>query len=417
MSDGVHNLKVMLHERLAAMAREVSELFDGMIALHEREMRVLKQRNMRQQHILDSMLKPRVVLHRTDIQILSHLQEEIDSLMDLGRTTEPPHIKEEQEELSIKLEQGELQEFTYTSLTVKCEDEENKPPASHLRAPEEQNVAGNDCLRSDPQPHRHSDTVNVEKDMKTDKDDLMVSSPSLDRNSGHFQSDNGAQTQKSSDTDDSHEWSPEPQSGGHESHGRNNESVNEEVIFECPRCLKTFLRKGQTPANHSKRKDLTCKSCSVSKRQRKSHRKVHTGKSFTCEVCEKGFTREDNLNTHMLIHKGERPHPCTVCNKSFKEAGHLKAHVRIHTGEKPFSCSVCKKCFTHRATRNRHERNHSGERPYSCSECRAEFKQRAHYHSHLRVHSRERPYNCPVCNKTYSRNSHVTSHMKVHDGK
>ncbi|XP_020791562.2 gastrula zinc finger protein XlCGF57.1-like [Boleophthalmus pectinirostris] len=417
MSDDVHYLKAKLNERLAAMAREVSELFDGLVALHEREMQVLKLRNMRQQQILDSVLKPRVILHRADpIQIVSHRKGEVGSQLDVGITTELPHIKEEHEELFIKMEQEEFTEFPYSS--VKSE-EDNKPVFQlHLSPPDIQDF----CLRSDSQ--LHLETVKMEKsfdlkDMEESQDDLSVAH----RSSLHFQSDNDAQTQNSSDTDDSHEWDQESHSDGHKSkNGGINEVVNDdEIVFECYKCLKTFLRKGvkHTLENDSKGKGLTCSACSVvSRRQGKCPRKVHSGrKPIICEVCEKGFTREDNLNTHMLIHKGERPHTCTVCNKSFTEAGHLKTHIRIHTGEKPFSCSLCRKCFTHRATRDRHERSHSGKRPYSCSECGTEFKQKAHYLSHLQVHSRERPYSCPVCNKNYKRNSHVTSHMKVHTRK
>ncbi|KAK7915418.1 hypothetical protein WMY93_011179 [Mugilogobius chulae] len=266
------------------MARDISELFDGMVALHEREIRVLKQRNMRQQHILESVLKPRVVLCRTDLQIPSG----VDCQLDQETATEP--IKEEQEQLSIKQEPEDLQEFTY-NLTVKSEDEQL--PVLYLSSPEEHNFEGND--RSDDSPHLHSDTDKMENfDLKDLKEKHSPGS------SGHFQSD--TQTQSSSDTDDS-EWAPEIHSGRQ----NKDKSVNdEEIIFECSECLKTILRKGlsvkHAQGNSSKTKPLTCFACSVKSTGKTG--KVRTGKKpFACKVCRKGFTREDNLNTHMLIHK------------------------------------------------------------------------------------------------------------------
>lgn len=448
--DEVLDFKALLNQKLAAMAQEVSELFDRMIVQHEREKRTLTQRNTRQQQLLDSLMKkPRVVLRRSDSQLLSHCRVEIDPQLD--KETESPDIKEEQEELSIKQEQEEFQESIQPPvLLVKNEDEEDKPIAENPSSPKKNSTGGPHCLRSAKQTHLLSKSVKLTensldlKDGTENTDDLSNSSAGLESISEHIQSDSEAQTQVSSDTEDSDEWSPEPQQGQvrkrvvlksrfgkrfknksslDSSTRRQNKSVNNEgseVIFECSQCHKTFLRK-TCSVKHPPDSTTRCSACSTRLKQGNSvrHLTVHRRKkSFVCKICRKSFTRPDNLSSHMLIHTGERPHSCTVCKKSFIEPGHLKAHTRIHTGEKPFNCSVCKKSFTHRATRDRHEKNHQGKRPFSCSECGAQFKQHSHYLSHLVVHSGERPFSCPVCKKTYTRNSHVTSHMmKVHKKK
>lgn len=441
MSD-VRDFKALLNEKLAAMALDISELFDRMIEQHDREMRVLKQRNTRQQQLLDSVLKPRVVLRKSDIQTLSHCRVELGPRLNKG--TEPPQIKEEKEELSIKQEQEEPPESTHTP--VKSEDEVTKPTAIHPNSAQKHSTDGRQCLRSDKPTSPHSDDVKhtdnaCDSEAVTETiDDPSTSSPGLDSISGHILSDSAAQDQSSSDTEDSDEWSPETQPGQalkravlksrfgkslktkgslDSSTRKQNKCVSDEgseVIFECAQCRKTFLRK-TCSGKHASGSTTYCSKCSNRLKQGNSVRrmKIHGQKKrFICLICKKGFTRTDNLSSHMLIHKGERPYSCTVCKKSFKERGHLKAHIRIHTGEKPFSCAACKKCFRHRATRDRHERNHEEKRPFSCSECGAEFKQKAHYMSHLVVHSGERPFSCSVCKKTYTRNSHVTSHMKVH---
>merc|ERR1712204_130984 len=53
-------------------------------------------------------------------------------------------------------------------------------------------------------------------------------------------------------------------------------------------------------------------------------------------TCGGGWKRKEedatshSLNTHMLVHFGEKPHKCTQCNKSFNVASSLQTHVVVH---------------------------------------------------------------------------------------
>lgn len=40
-------------------------------------------------------------------------------------------------------------------------------------------------------------------------------------------------------------------------------------------------------------------------------------KPFHCDVCNKDFSREDKLQTHMKLHTKENLYTCEVCNKQF----------------------------------------------------------------------------------------------------
>jgi len=53
---------------------------------------------------------------------------------------------------------------------------------------------------------------------------------------------------------------------------------------------------------------------------------------FVCPVCNLKVRYKSGLQTHMLIHTGERPFICTVCGKTFKRRYHLKTHFVTHTG-------------------------------------------------------------------------------------
>jgi KRAB domain-containing zinc finger protein len=48
------------------------------------------------------------------------------------------------------------------------------------------------------------------------------------------------------------------------------------------------------------------------------HLKTHTDdKTYKCDVCGKGFSKNCNLQTHIRIHIGDKPYKCDVCGKGF----------------------------------------------------------------------------------------------------
>ena len=62
---------------------------------------------------------------------------------------------------------------------------------------------------------------------------------------------------------------------------------------------------------------------------------THTDyKSYKCDICDKAFIQQGNLQTHRLIHTDDQPYACDVCGKSFNHIGNLRKHQMIHTGDK-----------------------------------------------------------------------------------
>jgi hypothetical protein len=60
--------------------------------------------------------------------------------------------------------------------------------------------------------------------------------------------------------------------------------------------------------------------------------------TFACDQCTKKFTRNRNLQSHLLAHKAEKPYGCPMCDMRFARDSDRKRHEKLHTGEKKFVC-------------------------------------------------------------------------------
>lgn len=120
-------------------------------------------------------------------------------------------------------------------------------------------------------------------------------------------------------------------------------------------------------------------------------------KSYACSIagCGKVFTDTGSLRKHTMTH-GERQFACTVqgCNKKFLDNSKLRRHMLVHTvlstqGEKPFKCEFCDKNFSLDFNLRTHLRTHTGEKPYQCSfpGCLKRFTQSSNLTAHEKTHS------------------------------
>ncbi|XP_061744838.1 zinc finger protein 771-like isoform X2 [Nerophis ophidion] len=193
-----------------------------------------------------------------------------------------------------------------------------------------------------------------------------------------------------------------------------NQSDNIQKPLENNRNSEDVMR------HHADKKHYNCSECGKSLRHKSlftAHMRIHTGeKPFACSDCPKRFSTNDNLKKHTHVHGAGKPFACSVCSKSLSSQRHLKRHMMIHTGENPFPCSVCPKRVKTKSQLILHMRTHTGERPFTCSVCSKGFTSKASMTHHMKSHMREEQFTCPLCPKRYTKNAALMAHMRTHTG-
>ncbi|KAJ8278495.1 hypothetical protein GJAV_G00088230, partial [Gymnothorax javanicus] len=65
------------------------------------------------------------------------------------------------------------------------------------------------------------------------------------------------------------------------------------------------------------------------KKSGKKQSDVESKKPYKCDLCEKSFSRKNNLHSHVQIHTGEKPYKCDQCERSFSRKTNLHSHAQI----------------------------------------------------------------------------------------
>uniref|UniRef100_UPI003AABF55E uncharacterized protein n=1 Tax=Centroberyx gerrardi TaxID=166262 RepID=UPI003AABF55E len=239
----VQQLRASVKQRLTAAVEEIFGLFERTIAEYEEEID-------RQRRLLEDVLKPEIQINKADAPQLLVSEEEIppeqqDWSPSLDQEDpEPPHIKEEQEELWTSQEGERLQgpeeaditEFPFTPVPVKSEDDEEKPQSSQLHQSQTEE-------NREAEPLASSST----EQMKTEADgeDCGVSEPARNLDpASHLQSTSDGKTSDSSereteDRDDDWKETREPQSGLDSLKSKKRRSVEGQSLFVSNKSRRT----------------------------------------------------------------------------------------------------------------------------------------------------------------------------------
>nr|XP_057927123.1 zinc finger protein 366 isoform X1 [Doryrhamphus excisus] len=161
-----------------------------------------------------------------------------------------------------------------------------------------------------------------------------------------------------------------------------------------------------------------CRMCDksyTSKYNLVTHILGHKGiKPHGCHLCGKLFKQLSHLHTHLLTHQGMRPHKCQVCHKAFTQTSHLKRHMMQHSDVKPYSCRVCARGFAYPSELRAHELKHEKGQDNVCVECGLDFPTLGQLKRHLTAHRGPTLYRCSECQKTFQYPSQLQNHMMKH---
>ncbi|XP_045446863.1 zinc finger protein 667-like [Melitaea cinxia] len=113
---------------------------------------------------------------------------------------------------------------------------------------------------------------------------------------------------------------------------------------------------------HSGERPFVCAQCGHAFAQRevlRRHELVHRvpeQRPFPCPSCARSFTQRGALAAHARSHaRALALHRCARCPRVFLHASGLSRHTKVHSG-RVFTCVVCQRCFSDKSSLLRHLR-------------------------------------------------------------
>ena len=203
--------------------------------------------------------------------------------------------------------------------------------------------------------------------------------------------------------------------------------------LQCYKCRRSFATKQDlkdhecVPLSEETGKEgenrLSCQMCNKSfanLQYLNRHEATHKG-TFQCDICLKGFSRNEELSWHKRLCTAEVMInrdgfvACEKCGNKFQDAKDYRDHYQHHTH--PFDCMRCGKRFVKRGTLQTHSCHRLLEGDEArCEICYKTFRSDKYLSRHQIIHG-EPQFQCEVCHKKFYRKDYLNDHScRLPDG-
>ncbi len=147
---------------------------------------------------------------------------------------------------------------------------------------------------------------------------------------------------------------------------------------------------------------------------------------LTCRICQKTFSRSDNLATHIRAVHGKNKIRCVTCHKTFSSEQKLSRHEETHSNEASHECALCSKIFSRADSLRYHESSahreateeEEGDDVFIARQCRHCLTENFEHHNliwFMRDGKPKREHQCLICLKSSQFCLTLTGHHKEHN--
>lgn len=200
------------------------------------------------------------------------------------------------------------------------------------------------------------------------------------------------------------------------------ETNSTKQILDCPYCGRYITSKARLDYHlfkfheigQGKEKSFQCKMCErrfSSKPGLRYHEWAShkTGKTYTCELCNRTFPFRMLYNSHKLFAHGKKNVVCEVCGEMFFTISKLNVHVNaVHRNALTWLCKLCNKKFTTVSAYRHHVIAKHKQTHYHCPHCSCHFKKKYSLNQHLSKHN---IFICQKCKSKYDSVGAFVQHM------
>lgn len=157
---------------------------------------------------------------------------------------------------------------------------------------------------------------------------------------------------------------------------------------------------------------------------KKLNRHIKSHVSTECQLCNKTFVSQNHFDNHMQRHgvklrqlRHRHAQNCSFCEKECSNDNELSVHVnKIHLQIKPYSCDMCDRQFYTESNLNSHKKVHNLFSKETCQFCGKRLKCRKDLVVHVRKHIGVQPHICLICNQAFYSSGKLKSHMSIRHG-